>query len=28
MDLLLHPERPIQIVVAGKAHPADDAASG
>ena len=22
--LLLHPERPIQIVVAGKAHPADD----
>ncbi|MFD3523011.1 alpha-glucan family phosphorylase [Streptomyces sp. NPDC058653] len=23
-DLLLHPERPIQIVVAGKAHPADD----
>ncbi|WP_405543407.1 glycosyltransferase family 1 protein [Streptomyces phaeochromogenes] len=24
MDLLLHPERPIQIVVAGKAHPADD----
>ncbi|MDX3574476.1 glycosyltransferase family 1 protein, partial [Streptomyces sp. ID05-47C] len=24
MDLLLHPDRPIQIVVAGKAHPADD----
>ncbi|MCX5560882.1 glycosyltransferase family 1 protein [Streptomyces sp. NBC_00038] len=24
MDLLLHPERPIQIVIAGKAHPADD----
>ncbi|MEC4019720.1 alpha-glucan family phosphorylase [Streptomyces sp. H27-D2] len=24
MKLLLHPERPIQIVVAGKAHPADD----
>lgn len=24
MSLLLHPERPIQIVVAGKAHPADD----
>ncbi len=24
MDLLLHAERPIQIVVAGKAHPADD----
>ncbi|MEH0575555.1 MULTISPECIES: glycosyltransferase family 1 protein [Streptomyces] len=24
MDLLLHSERPIQIVVAGKAHPADD----
>ncbi|MGW0708802.1 glycosyltransferase family 1 protein [Streptomyces sp. NPDC002643] len=24
MDLLLHPEHPIQIVVAGKAHPADD----
>ncbi|MEU6480468.1 glycosyltransferase family 1 protein [Streptomyces sp. NPDC047017] len=24
MDLLLHPERPLQIVVAGKAHPADD----
>ncbi|MFJ8201130.1 glycosyltransferase family 1 protein [Streptomyces sp. NPDC096152] len=24
MDLLLHPERPIQLVVAGKAHPADD----
>ena len=23
-DLLLHPERPIQIVVAGKAHPADE----
>jgi starch phosphorylase len=23
MDLLLHPERPVQIVVAGKAHPAD-----
>lgn len=23
-ELLLHPERPIQIVVAGKAHPADD----
>jgi starch phosphorylase len=23
-SLLLHPERPIQIVVAGKAHPADD----
>ncbi|MCX4789478.1 MULTISPECIES: alpha-glucan family phosphorylase [unclassified Streptomyces] len=23
-DLLLHPTRPIQIVVAGKAHPADD----
>ena len=22
--LLLHPERPVQIVVAGKAHPADD----
>ncbi|MGP3981031.1 alpha-glucan family phosphorylase [Streptomyces sp. KR80] len=24
MRLLLHPERPVQIVVAGKAHPADD----
>ncbi|MET8136313.1 glycosyltransferase family 1 protein [Streptomyces sp. NPDC005251] len=24
MDLLLHAERPVQIVVAGKAHPADD----
>ncbi|MFJ5222198.1 alpha-glucan family phosphorylase [Streptomyces sp. NPDC088400] len=24
MDLLLDPERPVQIVVAGKAHPADD----
>ncbi|MFI5799789.1 glycosyltransferase family 1 protein [Streptomyces sp. NPDC051677] len=24
MDLLLHADRPIQIVVAGKAHPADD----
>ncbi|MFC9282549.1 glycosyltransferase family 1 protein [Streptomyces collinus] len=24
MELLLHPEHPIQIVVAGKAHPADD----
>ncbi|WP_406838963.1 glycosyltransferase family 1 protein [Streptomyces sp. AHU1] len=24
MDLMLHPERPVQIVVAGKAHPADD----
>ncbi|GAA2472886.1 glycosyltransferase family 1 protein [Streptomyces thermolineatus] len=24
-ELLLHPERPVQIVVAGKAHPADDA---
>ncbi|MDG4864874.1 alpha-glucan family phosphorylase, partial [Streptomyces sp. T-3] len=24
MELLLHPERPIQIVVAGKSHPADD----
>ncbi|MGW6021652.1 alpha-glucan family phosphorylase [Streptomyces sp. NPDC055099] len=24
MELLTHPERPIQIVVAGKAHPADD----
>ncbi|MBA2809077.1 glycosyltransferase family 1 protein [Streptomyces sp. KM273126] len=24
MDLLLHEERPVQIVVAGKAHPADD----
>ncbi|MFJ9544030.1 glycosyltransferase family 1 protein [Streptomyces sp. NPDC101225] len=24
MDLLLHPEHPVQIVVAGKAHPADD----
>ncbi|MFF9508920.1 alpha-glucan family phosphorylase [Streptomyces sp. NPDC014724] len=23
-DLLLHPDRPVQIVVAGKAHPADD----
>jgi glycogen phosphorylase len=23
-DLLLHPERPIQIVIAGKSHPADD----
>ncbi len=23
-ELLLHPERPIQIVIAGKAHPADD----
>ena len=22
--LLLHPERPVQIVIAGKAHPADD----
>ncbi|QNP70089.1 alpha-glucan family phosphorylase [Streptomyces roseirectus] len=24
MELLLHPEHPVQIVVAGKAHPADD----
>ncbi|MFC8132367.1 alpha-glucan family phosphorylase [Streptomyces sp. NPDC057302] len=24
MELLTHPERPLQIVVAGKAHPADD----
>ncbi|MFJ6573704.1 alpha-glucan family phosphorylase [Streptomyces sp. NPDC091292] len=24
MELMLHPERPVQIVVAGKAHPADD----
>ncbi|NJQ03074.1 alpha-glucan family phosphorylase [Streptomyces zingiberis] len=24
IELLLHPERPVQIVVAGKAHPADD----
>ncbi|MGV4989163.1 glycosyltransferase family 1 protein [Streptomyces sp. NRAIS4] len=24
MDLLLHPDHPVQIVVAGKAHPADD----
>ncbi|MEU2434096.1 alpha-glucan family phosphorylase [Streptomyces sp. NPDC007861] len=24
MELLLHPTRPVQIVVAGKAHPADD----
>ncbi|MFD1662504.1 glycosyltransferase family 1 protein [Streptomyces caeni] len=24
MELLLHPRRPVQIVVAGKAHPADD----
>ncbi|MFB9467315.1 glycosyltransferase family 1 protein [Streptomyces cinereospinus] len=24
MDLLLHPERPVQVVVAGKAHPADE----
>ncbi|WJV46064.1 alpha-glucan family phosphorylase [Streptomyces flavofungini] len=24
MELLCHPERPVQIVVAGKAHPADD----
>lgn len=24
-DLLRHPERPVQLVVAGKAHPADDA---
>ena len=24
MELLLHPERPVQLVVAGKAHPADD----
>ncbi|MER6066284.1 glycosyltransferase family 1 protein [Streptomyces sp. NPDC001792] len=24
MELLLHPDRPVQIVVAGKAHPADD----
>ncbi|MER5885625.1 alpha-glucan family phosphorylase [Streptomyces sp. NPDC001941] len=24
MELLTHPERPVQIVVAGKAHPADD----
>lgn len=24
MELLRHPERPVQIVVAGKAHPADD----
>ncbi len=24
MDMLLHPQRPVQIVVAGKAHPADD----
>ncbi|WP_432058917.1 glycosyltransferase family 1 protein [Streptomyces sp. bgisy022] len=24
MELLLHPERPVQIVVAGKAHPADE----
>ncbi|MFI8088561.1 glycosyltransferase family 1 protein [Streptomyces sp. NPDC086080] len=23
-ELLLHPERPVQIVIAGKAHPADD----
>ncbi|MGX2994408.1 alpha-glucan family phosphorylase [Streptomyces sp. JNUCC 64] len=23
-ELLLHPERPVQVVVAGKAHPADD----
>ena len=23
-SLLLHPERPIQILIAGKAHPADD----
>ena len=23
-SLLLHPERPIQIVIAGKSHPADD----
>ncbi|MFJ9405716.1 alpha-glucan family phosphorylase [Streptomyces sp. NPDC101393] len=26
--LLLHPERPVQIVVAGKAHPADDGGKG
>ncbi|WP_225829324.1 alpha-glucan family phosphorylase [Streptomyces naphthomycinicus] len=24
MELLLHPEHPVQIVIAGKAHPADD----
>lgn len=24
MELLLHPDRPVQIVIAGKAHPADD----
>ncbi|WFB07308.1 alpha-glucan family phosphorylase [Streptomyces sp. LX-29] len=24
LELLLHPERPVQLVVAGKAHPADD----
>lgn len=24
MELLLHPERPVQLVIAGKAHPADD----
>ncbi|GGW74036.1 alpha-1,4 glucan phosphorylase [Streptomyces lucensis JCM 4490] len=24
MELLLHPDRPVQLVVAGKAHPADD----
>jgi starch phosphorylase len=24
MELLLHPERPVQVVVAGKAHPADE----
>ncbi|MEU5512742.1 glycosyltransferase family 1 protein [Streptomyces fungicidicus] len=24
MNLLLHPERPVQFVIAGKAHPADD----
>ena len=27
-SLLLDPERPVQIVIAGKAHPADEAASG
>ncbi len=27
-ELLLHPERPLQIVVAGKAHPADDGGKG
>ncbi|MGW8379629.1 alpha-glucan family phosphorylase [Streptomyces sp. ODS28] len=24
MDMLLHPQRPVQLVIAGKAHPADD----